>query len=112
MKQMSEQAVRIDRSNLLIIAFQLDGLCPALRQCVACGLAPGAATFETIRKLHAAFTLMHSGPSLEVLPEIEANSPTSDILAFAEMLRTTVGAFLSPDEITEKHRAIGFHRDV
>src|SRR4051794_5577849 len=104
---MNQQVTRIERSNLLIIAFQLDGLCAALRQSIASGLPPGPATFESLGKLRTAFSSIHSGPSLDVLPEIDANSSPSDILAFAEILRTTVGAFLSPDEIIDKQRAIG-----
>ena len=106
---MDPQVTRIDRSNLLIIAFQLEGLCTALRQSIASGLPPGPAIFENLGKLRTAFSSVHSGPSLDVLPNIDANSSPADILAFAEMLRTTVGAFLSPDEIIEKQRAIGFH---
>src|SRR5688572_11531125 len=106
---MDPQVTRIDRSNLLILAFQLEGLCTALRQSIASGLSPGPATFESLSKLRAAFSAVHSDPSLDVLPKIDTNSSPSDILAFAEILRTTVGAFLSPDEIIEKQRAIGFH---
>jgi hypothetical protein len=106
---MEPHVTQIDRSNILILAFQLEGLCTALRQSIASGSAVGPATSESLSKLRAAFSSVHSGSSLDVLPKIDANSPPSDILAFAEMLRTTVGAFLSPDEIIEKQRAIEFH---
>jgi len=43
-----------------------------------------------------------------MLPKIDEKSPPSDILTFAEILRATAASFLSPDEITEKRRAIGF----
>jgi hypothetical protein len=99
---------KIDRSNLLIISFQLDGLCNAVRQSVACGLALGPGTIKTLLSLHTAFAAIHSGPSLEVLPKIDEKSAPSDILTFAEILRATTAAFLSPDEITEKRQAIGF----
>ena len=75
-------------------------------------MAPGPATLKTLQDLHAAFAAIHSGPSLDVLPAIDFNSPPADVLAFAEILRTTVGAFLSPDEVTEKRRAIGFTNDA
>lgn len=107
---MSQQVTRIDRSNLFIIAFQLDGICAALRHALSCGLAPGPATVKSLQQLHAAFAAIHSGPSLDVLPSIDFNSPPSDILAFAEVLRTTVGAFLSPDEVAERQRVIGFNQ--
>jgi hypothetical protein len=96
----------------LKLRFQLAHLCAALRQSIASGLPPGPATFESLTKLRTAFAAVHSGPSLDVLPKIDANSSPSDILAFAEILRTTVGAFLSPDEILEKQRAIGFHHET
>ena len=73
-------------------------------------MAPGPATFQTLQELHAAFAAIHSGSSLDVLPSIDFNSPPADILEFAEILRTTVGAFLSPDEVTEKRSAIGFNQ--
>jgi len=106
---MKQKATRIERSNLLIIAFQIDGLCTALRHSVGCSLPPGPATLTTLESLHRAFAAIHTGPSLEVLPKIDAGSTPSDVLTFAEVLRATVATFLSPDEITEKHRAIGFH---
>ena len=99
----------ITRSNLLIIAFQLDGFCTALRHATSCGLPISSATFETLQRLRDVFAAVHVGPSLEVLPVINGGSSASDLLLFAEILRTTVGAFLSPDEILEKHRAVGFH---
>ena len=109
---MNAKDKRIDRSNLLIIAFQLEGLCTALRQSIGCGLPVGPAAFTTLQSLHAAFAAIHTGPSLAVLPRIEPSAAASDILAFAEVLRATVAAFLTPDEVMEKHRAIGFHNEV
>jgi len=73
-------------------------------------MAPGPATFKTLQQLHEAFAAIHSGSSLDILPSIDSDSSPADVLAFAEILRTTVGAFLSPDEVSDKHRAIGFNQ--
>ena len=110
LQPMNDMVTKIDRSNVLIISFQLDGLCLALRHSISCGLQLGPDTVKSVQELYKIFAAIHSGPSLEVLPKIESGSSPSDILVFAEMLRATCAAFLSPDEIAEKHRAIGFNQ--
>jgi hypothetical protein len=52
---------------------------------------------------------MHNGVSLDLLPSIDASADPSDVLTYAEILRSTVARFLSPNEISEKQRAINFH---
>lgn len=109
---MNEKTTIVDRSNALIISFQLDGLCTALRQSIGRGLPPGPGALKTLQELHAAFALINTGPSLNVLQKIDSMSTPSDVLAFAEVLRATAAAFLSPDEVTEKRHAIGFHTEA
>lgn len=55
---------------------------------------------------------MHQGVSLDLLPFIDTSSTPSDVLTYAEILRSKAAMFLSPEEITEKCRAINFHRHV
>jgi hypothetical protein len=52
---------------------------------------------------------MHNGVSLDLLPSIDTSADPSDVLTYAEILRSTVATFLSPDEIAKKHRATDFH---
>ncbi len=108
---MSSTGVQINRSNLLIISFQLDAACVALRHSMSCGIPPGPGTLKTLRALHQGFASIHRGPSLDPLPAIDEQSTASDILMFAELLRAAAAAFLSPDELTEKGRAIGFQSE-
>ena len=107
---MNTKATKIDRSNIMILAFLLDGYCTALRQSVSLSLQLGTATLEILQKLHSEFLSISSGTSVELLPKIDATSPPSDILTFAEMLRSMCTAFLSPDETLQRQRAIGFQQ--
>jgi hypothetical protein len=98
---------RSDRSHFLALAYQLDGLCIALRHSVGSGLKPGSGTLKALRILRAKFVSIHNGVSLEVLPSLDTIGDPSDVLTYAEILRSTVAMFLLPDEIAEKHRALG-----
>jgi hypothetical protein len=106
---MSKPAILIDRTGLFIISYQLEGLCTALRLTVPHGLAPGADTLAILKKLVADFASISTGKCLSNLPTITESSSPVDVLAMAETMRTTVLAFLSPEEISEHRRAIGFH---
>jgi len=108
---MSKPAKLIDRTGLFIISYQLEGLCTALRLIVPQGLAPGADTLAILKKLVADFASISTGPCLTGLPTVTASSNRVDVLAMAETLRTTVLAFLSPEEIAEHRRAIGFQQE-
>src|ERR1700734_2893596 len=106
---MTKPAILIDRTGLFIISYQLVGLCTALRMTV---LAPGEGTLAILKKLIADFASISTGRCLTDLPTISESSSPVDILAMAETMRTTVLAFLSPEEISEHRRAIGFHQNV
>lgn len=106
---LTNQLARIDHSDLLVLSCQLDGLCNALRQSVGSGLRPGPGTLKTLRTLRGAFLSMHGGVSLDLLPSIDTSADPSDVLTYAEILRSTVATFLSPDEIAVKHRATDIH---
>src|SRR5205823_11516572 len=100
---MSKPATMIDRTGLFIISYQLEGLCTALRLTVPHGLAPGPDTLAILKKLVADFASISTGRCLQDLPTISQSSSPVDVLAMAETMRTTVLAFLSPEEISE-HR--------
>jgi hypothetical protein len=42
------------------------------------------------------------------LPEIKDDSPVADLLVAAEVIRSTMLAFMSPEEIAEQRESIGF----
>jgi len=101
----------ITRGQLFIISYQLEGLCNGLRMTVPHGLAPGKETLAIIKKLQTEFASISSGSVLKNLPELSTDSGAVDILVFAETLRTSVLAFLSPEEISEHQKTIGFHSE-
>jgi len=107
---MDKRDKTIDRSGLFIISFQIEGVCTGLRLTVPHGLAPGKGTITILRKLVADFASISTGKMLKDLPEISESSSPVDILVFAETLRTSILAFLSPDEILER-KTIGFQRE-
>ncbi len=96
------------RGSLFIISFQLDGLCTALRYVVPAGLEPGDGTVALLRKLHDDYASISSKRPLSGFPVIDRNLSAVDILAVAETLRSTVLAFLTPDEIEDRKQVLGF----
>jgi len=61
-----------------------------------------------VRRLKSAFDGITSGPPVEGLPDIDENSDPVDVLMLVEVLRATLLAFLSPEEIDERRTALGF----
>ena len=106
---MNQPAKPINRSNVFILAYQIEGLCSALRMTVPNGLKPGAGTIAILNKLIADLAGMSAGSFMTDLPKISAASDPVDVLAMAETIRTSVMAFMSPEEISEHQKAIGFH---
>jgi hypothetical protein len=103
-----ENSEQINRSGLFILSFQLEGLCAALRHTVPHGLPPSRATIALLRKLYDDFDDLHTGRAIERFPTIDDALSPVDVLAIAETLRSTVVAFLTPEEREERHREFGF----
>lgn len=108
---MSKPGIQIDRTGVFIISYQLAGLCHALRLTVPNGLKPGNDTLAILTKLIADFNSISSGSCLRDMPTISESSSPVDILSLAETMRMTVLAFLSPEEIREHQRAVGFRAE-
>ncbi len=102
---------KINRSVLLVMAFEVEGLCTGLRQTVPNGLAPSATTLSIINKLLALFSEKAEGGVLDNLPALTPETTPVDILIVAEILRSTLMAFLTPDELNERDRKFGFTSD-
>jgi hypothetical protein len=98
----------IVRGALFMISFQLDGLCTALRYVVPAGLAPGAGTIMLLRKLYDDYASISSQRQLAGFPSVDGNLSAVDLLAVAETLRSTVLAFLTPDELEDRKQVMGF----
>jgi len=96
------------RSGLFLLSFQLEGLCTALRQVVPCGLPLGPQTVVVTQRLKGTFDSIASGPAVENLPDIDEDTAPVDILMLVKILRSTLLAFLSPEEIGERRSVLGF----
>jgi hypothetical protein len=96
------------RGGLFIISFQLDGLCTALRYAVPAGLEVGAGTIALLRKLHDDYASISSKRPLAGFPAVDKDLTAVDVLAVAETLRSTVLAFLTPDELEDRKQVMGF----
>jgi hypothetical protein len=99
---------KINRSALLVMAFEVEGLCTGLRQTVPNGLAPSATTLSIMNKLLATFSEKSNGGVLDNLPALTEHTSPVDCLIVAEILRSTLMAFLTPDELDERDRTFGF----
>ena len=99
---------QINRSALLVMTFELEGLCNGLRCTVPNGLAPAARTVAIMNRLLDEFSRKAEGCVLDELPKLDENTSAVDMLIIAEMLRSTLMAFLTPDERDARDRTFGF----
>ena len=99
---------QINRSALLVMAFEVEGLCTGLRQTVPNGLEPSATTRSIMNKLLAQFSEKAEGVVLDNLPALTQDTSPVDCLIVAEILRSTLMAFLTSDELDERDRTFGF----
>jgi hypothetical protein len=99
------------RSGLFILSFQLEGLCTTLRQTVPYNLPVGPATLAMLVRIKKAFDGMVSGPPVENLPDVDKDTSPVDVLMVAEILRSTLLAFLSPEEVDQRRTALGFRSE-
>lgn len=98
----------MQRTTRFVLACQLDGLCDGLRFAIAHEAKPGLTTVNVIRKLARDIREMTPPFCCQDLPEVHDETSPADLLAYAEMLRATVSAFLQPDESSERISAMGF----
>ena len=90
---------------------QLDALCHALRVVLSTRSEIGADTRTFIKTVRDRFvTMAAQGITIEHLPPIGESTPTADVYVAAELLRSTVFAFLTPEEIDSRSR-FGFTPD-
>lgn len=85
--------------------FQASGLCEALRLAVQMGQNPGKSTIDLIRKSRENAQQIGSGAAFDRLPEITEESPVVDVLVAVEVLRATLLAFMSAQEIEENKQS-------
>ena len=98
----------IERSDRYILSYQLDGLCLALRLMIQFGATPGAKTLQLLTKLRTEVGKNVTGPAMKDVPDIDPHASLPELVAVAEVLRSTLQAFLSPEEVSEKRGPLGF----
>jgi hypothetical protein len=101
--------VTFKRNDFFVHSFQIEGLCMALRQTISLGLAPGPTSISILKSLRDRTIEISSGQWLANLPEVHSEMNAQDVLTVAEVLRTSVLAFLSPEELQEQRGTFGFH---
>ena len=99
---------QINRSSLLVMTFELEGLCNGLRCTVPNGLAPSTTTIAIMNRLLDEFSRKADGCALDELPKLDEKTAPVDLLIVAEMLRSTLMSFLTPDERDARDRTFGF----
>jgi hypothetical protein len=100
------------RSNNFVASFQIEGLCTALRILASSGVQYGNTAWELLRSLRNAFVESGTGVTVEHIPEVSDKSSPADLLIIAEVLRSTMLAFLTPEEVRENRGVFGFHNRV
>ncbi len=98
------------RSNNFVASFQVEGLCQAIRALVLQGIDPGPAARQALRGLRDVFVAVGKGATIKLIPEVDDDSSPADLLVIAEVLRTTMIAFLTPEEAQEQRGHFGFHQ--
>ena len=99
---------QINRSSLLVMTFELEGLCTGLRCTVPNGLTPSHRTVAIMNRLLEEFSRKAEGCVLDELPKLDEETSPVDLLIIAEMLRSTLMSFLTPDERDARDRTFGF----
>ena len=101
----------VRRSNRFIAFHQLTGLCQALRLAVQVRAEPGDVTLALLQRLRAEVAENYHGATINNLPDVDKSTNAVDRLALAELLRMTLLAFLTTEEVAEQRRTMGRGRD-
>jgi hypothetical protein len=100
----------IKRSARFMLFFQAEGLCQSLRLVVQTGGKPGSAVAALMNKMIASAKQTSHGDPIDRLPDVSEGMGAADLLVIAEILRSTMLAFLTPEEVEAQRRSIGFHQ--
>jgi hypothetical protein len=105
---MGERFPNLTRSCRFILYFQADGVCNSLRLAVQVGQTAGPETVALLHAMTEDARLIGEGKAFERLPAITEDTSVVDMLVAAEVIRASMLCFLSPEEVEEQRRAIGF----
>jgi hypothetical protein len=107
-RKMGERFPNLSRSGRFILYFQADGVCNALRLAVQVCQTPGPETVALLQAMAEDARLIGEGNAFDRLPSITEDTSAVDMLVAAEVIRTSMQCFLSPEEVEEQRRVIGF----
>jgi hypothetical protein len=95
----------IERSGRFLAYFQAVGVCEALRIALQTGNKPSKSTVDFLRKLREDAQHIATGNAFERLPVTDESSSPADLLVAAEVIRASMLAFLSPEEIESSEQS-------
>jgi len=106
---MNEGEQIINRRGIFIISLQLEGLCQSLRLLSQINAPVSPEIVIISQKLFNDFKqILVSGKTILGLPEPSETMSIHGLLTLAEVLRTSVLSFLSPDEMDDIGKTVRF----
>ena len=106
---LTDNSGQIERRASFMLAYQLEGFVESVSQLTSNGVALGSVTRQWLRDLINGAKTIGSGRSFEILPSISDELADADVAVIAATLRSTILAFLTPDEMSEQQHAFGLH---
>lgn len=100
----------IKRSALFVLTAQLEGFCNGLRQISSLNLQPEKLSIDLFKNIFQNFKKISSGNAIDNFPEIKELESWANLLIYAETLRSTMMAFLTPEETEEHNKSFGFKK--
>jgi hypothetical protein len=104
-ERMSDNEDLIHRRGLFLRVFELEGFCQGLLQAISVGQLPGPMTEEYFRILVKGASEIIVGPFRENIPKVGPQPSPADMLIMANVLKSFLTAFLTPDEREEQRAA-------
>lgn len=95
------EAPPVPRSDRFILFFQLEALCHSLQIMIETKQPLTPYPLEMLRKLHADAKRNVTGPAVASIPSPSNTASLPDMLLLAEVLRYTMAAFLTPEEMLD-----------
>lgn len=102
---MAEDEHLTTRRGIFLHVFELEGFCQGLSQALSVGQVPGPATKQYFRILVDGAKSVLVGPAKEQMPNTDHDPSSADMLVVANVLRSLLTAFLTPDEREQQQNA-------
>jgi hypothetical protein len=104
---------RINRSEIAILSYQLDGFCRGLIASADAKLRVEATSLSLLKKLFSdAKKLLGDGLCISGWPDLGKTADAGDLIVYCETLRATIAAYIAPGELDQQRKAIGVRPDL